>query len=63
MFPPETKRIPSELREALIAALGTLASGRADAAVAVERERARLSLSWGELIVPAAEDDELGQVA
>ena len=43
MFPPETKRIPSELREALIAALGTLASGRADAAVAVERERARLS--------------------
>jgi hypothetical protein len=62
MFAPETKRIPSEPREALIAALVKLASEsateRAEAALAVERERARLNLPWPELIVPAAAETE-----
>src|SRR5262249_45143444 len=59
----ETKRIPSESRAALIAALEKLGSERAeeraDAAVAVERERERLNLPWAELIVPAAAETEL----
>jgi hypothetical protein len=70
MFSPETKRIPSASREGLIAGLCKLASEsatvRADAAIAVERERAHLNLPWSELIVPAAqrtEDDGLRHAA
>src|SRR5262249_44792067 len=55
MFGPATKRIPSESREALIAALEKLTSASsATEAVAVERERASLGLTWQELFVPAA---------
>ena len=50
MFAPETKRIPGATRAALITALQTLGSGHP-----VERQRARLGLTWDELLVPAAE--------
>ena len=67
MFAPETKTIPIESREALIKALQGLAAesaaDRASAALAVERERASLSLTWPELIVPAAVETELGAAA
>jgi len=67
MFAPETKTIPIESREALIKALQGLAAesaaDRASAALAVERERASLSLTWPELIVPAAVETVLGSAA
>jgi hypothetical protein len=57
MFPAAaTKGIPSGSREPLIQALLMLASEsaaeRAEAAVDVERQRARLGMTWAELIVP-----------
>lgn len=60
--------IPSEPRERLIQALRMLASEsaaeRAEAAAAVERERARLGMTWDELIVPAeVAETELRQAA
>jgi hypothetical protein len=58
MFSPAaTKGIPGAMRLGLIQALRRLASEsaaeRAEAAVAVERERARLNMEWDALIVPA----------
>jgi hypothetical protein len=58
MFPAAaTNGIPSASRERLLQALRMLASEsaaeRAEAAAAVERERAHLNMTWAELIVPA----------
>jgi hypothetical protein len=53
----EKKKIHSGARELLIKALGMLGSDqageRANAAVVVEKQRARLGMTWDELIVPA----------
>jgi hypothetical protein len=57
MFAPPTKTIPHRARDLLLKALRALASERAaeraSAALIVENARARLNLSWDELIVPA----------
>lgn len=62
MFPPLTKRIPTRERVALIKALQMLGSGRASerasAALIVENQRARLNLSWNDLLVPAEAENE-----
>jgi hypothetical protein len=59
-------RIPSEARELLIKALGMLGSDqageRASAALVVEKQRAKLGMTWEELIIPAEEAD-LGRAA
>jgi hypothetical protein len=58
---PEKKKIHSGARELLIKALGMLGSDhageRANAALIVEKQRARLGMTWEELIV-SADDDE-----
>jgi len=57
MFGADTKRIPVGARKELLAALHMLSSEhaaeRAAAALIVERVRARLNLSWDDLLVPA----------
>lgn len=57
MFGPSIKAIPVGARELLIKALGSLASEsaaeRASAALIVENARARLNLTWDDLLVPA----------
>jgi hypothetical protein len=70
MFASETKRIPGKGRQLLIRALKMLSSGRAaeraNAALIVENQRARLNLAWGDLIVPADAsevENELGEAA
>jgi hypothetical protein len=50
-------KIPSRARELLVKALGMLGSDyageRANAALAVEKQRINLGMMWGELIIPA----------
>ena len=67
MFGAETKRIPEIARKLLIKALAMLgsehAAERASAALIVERQRARLNLTWDDLIVPAEVENELSEAA
>jgi hypothetical protein len=53
----KSKRIPKEVRELLVKALGMLGSDHAgerdSAARTVEKQRARLNMGWDELIVEA----------
>ena len=53
----DTKTIDSRSRELLVKSLGMLGSDhageRANAALAVEQQRIKLSMSWDELIIPA----------
>lgn len=63
MFGADSKRIPAAARKELLAALRALASSRDTAAVLVERQRARLNLTWDDLIVPAEVEDELSDAA
>ena len=58
MFGAESKRIPAAARKELLAALAMLAKSRDTAAVLVERQRARLNLSWHELLVAAEHEDQ-----
>jgi hypothetical protein len=58
MFGAESKRIPAGARKELLAALRALASSRDTAAVLVERQRARLNLTWDDLLVPAEHENE-----
>ena len=58
MFGAESKRIPAAARKELLAALAMLAKSRDTAAVLVERQRARLNLSWHELLVAAEHENE-----
>jgi hypothetical protein len=55
----EKKEIHSGPRERLVKALGMLGSDhageRANAAIAVEKQRAKLGMTWDELIIPADE--------
>jgi multidrug efflux pump subunit AcrA (membrane-fusion protein) len=59
----EKKKIHSGARELLIKALGMLGSEhsgeRASAALVVEKQRARLGMTWDELIVPAESQVEM----
>jgi hypothetical protein len=67
MFGSGTKTIPNEARKLLIKALRMLASGReterASAALIVENQRARLNLTWDDLIVPADAKSDLSKAA
>jgi hypothetical protein len=67
MFGADTKRIPAAARKELLKALAMLgsehAAERASAALIVERQRARLNLTWDDLIVPAEVEDELSDAA
>lgn len=67
MFGVETKRVPKGARTELLKALAMLgseyAAERASAALIVERQRARLNLTWDELIVPAEVENELSDAA
>jgi hypothetical protein len=67
LFGADTKRIPNGARKELLKALRMLSSDhaaeRASAALIVERQRARLNLSWDDLIVPAEIEDGLSQAA
>jgi hypothetical protein len=67
MFGVETKRVPKGARKELLKALAMLgsehAAERASAALIVERQRARLNLSWDDLIVPAEIESELSEAA
>jgi len=67
MFGAETKRIPNKSRQLLIKALRMLgserAAERASAALIVENQRARLNLTWDDLIVPAELENELSKAA
>jgi hypothetical protein len=67
MFGADTKTIPGEARKLLIKALCMLASKseaeRASAALIVENQRARLNLTWDDLIVPAAAKSALSRAA
>ena len=67
MFGAETKRIPNKSRQPLIKALRMLgserAAERASAALIVENQRARLNLTWDDLIVPAELENELSEAA
>jgi hypothetical protein len=53
MFDTQTKRIPNGPRRQLIEALQKLGPRHA-----AERARARLNLSWDDLIIPASEPHE-----
>lgn len=53
LFPPPTRTIPEAARAELIAALRMLAKSRDTAAVLIERQRARLNMSWSDLLVPS----------
>jgi hypothetical protein len=67
MFGADTKRVPNGARRELLKALAMLgsehAAERASAALIVERQRARLNLTWDELIVPAEVENELSDAA
>jgi len=67
LFGAETKRIPAAARKELLKALAMLgsehAAERASAALIVERARARLNVTWDDLIVPAEVEDELSEAA
>ena len=67
MFGVETKRVPKGARKELLKALAMLgsehAAERASAALIVERQRARLNLTWDDLIVPAEVENELSEAA
>jgi hypothetical protein len=67
MFGTDSKRVPNGARKELLKALAMLgsehAAERASAALIVERQRARLNLSWDELIIPAEVEDELSEAA
>jgi hypothetical protein len=56
LFPPPVKTIPEAARSELIAALRMLAKSRDTAALLVERQRARLNLTWSDLLVPSDEN-------
>jgi len=58
MFGAESKRIPAAARKELLTALRALASSHDTAAILVERCRARLNLSWHELLVAAEHENE-----
>jgi hypothetical protein len=64
---PERKKIHSGPRDLLIKALGMLGSEhageRASAALVVEKQRARLGMTWQELIVPAESESDLDEAA
>jgi hypothetical protein len=61
MFGVGTKRIPAAARAELLKALRMLSSDhaaeRASAALIAERQRARLNLTWDDLLVPAEVDE------
>lgn len=67
MFGVQTKRVPDGARKELLKVLAMLdsehAAERASAALIVERQRARLNLSWDDLIVPAEAESELSDAA
>jgi alpha-beta hydrolase superfamily lysophospholipase len=67
MFGAETKRIPNGARKELLKALRMLGSERpverASAALMVETQRARLNLTWDDLIVPAEAESEVSEAA
>jgi hypothetical protein len=63
MFGADSKRIPAAARKELLAALRALASSRDTAAVLVERQRARLNLTWDDLLVPAEVEHALSDAA
>ena len=67
MFGADTKRVPKGARKELLKALAMLGSDhaaeRASAALIVERQRARLNLTWDDLIVPAEVESELSEAA
>jgi hypothetical protein len=58
MFGAESKRIPAAARKEFLTALAMLAKSRDTAAVLVERQRARLNLTWDDLLVPAEHENE-----
>jgi hypothetical protein len=61
------RTVPDNARQLLIKALRTLASERtaerASAALIVENQRARLNLTWDQLIVPAEAESRLNEAA
>jgi hypothetical protein len=63
MFGGETKQIPAGARKELLAALAMLAKSRDTAAILIERQRARLNLSWDDLLVPAEVKHDLSEAA
>ena len=63
MFGDESKRIPAAARNELLAALRALASSRDTAAILVERQRARLNLTWDDLLVAAEVEHALSDAA
>ena len=67
LFGADTKRVPKGARKELLKALAMLgsehAAERASAALIVERQRARLNLTWDDLIVPAEVEDDLSEAA
>jgi hypothetical protein len=63
MFGADSKRIPAAARKELLAALRALASSRDTAAILVERQRARLNLTWDDLLVPAEVEHALSDAA
>jgi len=63
LFGADSKRIPAAARKELLAALRALASSRDTAAVLVERQRARLNLTWDDLLVPAEVEHALSDAA
>ena len=58
MFGADSKRIPAGARAELLKALAMLSSSRDTAAVLVERQRARLNLTWDELLVAAEHENQ-----
>lgn len=63
LFPPPVKTIPKAARAELIAALRMLAKSRDTAAVLVEKQRARLNLTWDDLLVPSDANESTMGVA
>ncbi len=63
MFGADIKRVPKGARKELLAALRALASSRDTAAILVERQRARLNLTWDDLLVPAEVEHALSDAA
>ena len=66
-FGADTKRVPKDARKELLKALALLgsehAAERASATLIVERRRARLNLTWDDLIVPAEVENEYSEAA
>jgi hypothetical protein len=67
LFGADTKRVPKDARMELLKALAMLgsehAAEHASAAVIVERQRARLNLTWDDLIVPAEVENGYSEAA